>query len=317
MEVYKLIEYLISQKRSIYKDNIDMLMDAEKFLFVKSPAYTDDVLNGAALFTRQLFAFDIFPLPYDMCLFELHNFRDEDVTIDTITWILTWKELVENSRSDWAVYFEAFVCFGGVFIPMGCLGKIHTDKYNEDDSGKNGWFEIVGIDPAVVQGEIIAKDRPDDFVKLLEDSISVWPGVSLERDYAVGNALESGVELSICKTMGIIFQQLLYSLGLLSTDGIIQNKVYPVKKFINSKRMKSGKPPIEFEHKVVEIDPMLLRIPGARLGGTHASPRLHMRRGHVRRLSEERTTFVRPHLVGRMDRGVITHEYKIESGDGG
>lgn len=43
-------------------------------------------------------------------------------------------------------------------------------------------------------------------------------------------------------------------------------------------------------------------------GGTHASPRLHWRRGHIRHLAQ-RTTWVRPTLVGSSDAGIIAHDY--------
>jgi hypothetical protein len=41
-------------------------------------------------------------------------------------------------------------------------------------------------------------------------------------------------------------------------------------------------------------------IDGSEEGGTHASPRLHWRRGHVRRLANGKITNVRPTLVGVM-----------------
>ena len=40
----------------------------------------------------------------------------------------------------------------------------------------------------------------------------------------------------------------------------------------------------------------------------HASPRLHWRRGHIRRLGN-RTTWVRASLVGKSENGVIVHDY--------
>jgi hypothetical protein len=43
--------------------------------------------------------------------------------------------------------------------------------------------------------------------------------------------------------------------------------------------------------------------------GTHASPRLHWRRGHIRRLTEK-TTWVRPTLVGVDSGGVVLHDYR-------
>jgi hypothetical protein len=46
-------------------------------------------------------------------------------------------------------------------------------------------------------------------------------------------------------------------------------------------------------------------------GGTHASPRLHWRRGHIRHLAEK-TTWVRPTLVGADDGGSVIHDYRVK-----
>jgi hypothetical protein len=46
--------------------------------------------------------------------------------------------------------------------------------------------------------------------------------------------------------------------------------------------------------------------------GTHASPRLHWRRGHIRHLSD-RTTWVRPTLVGGDEGGTVLHDYRVKS----
>lgn len=56
---------------------------------------------------------------------------------------------------------------------------------------------------------------------------------------------------------------------------------------------------------------VVLRLPvnGTRdVRGGHASPRLHWRRGHIRRLGD-RTTWVRASLVGKSENGVIVHDY--------
>lgn len=47
-----------------------------------------------------------------------------------------------------------------------------------------------------------------------------------------------------------------------------------------------------------------------KLGGSHASPRLHWRRGHVRRYGTGTQAWVRPHLVGSVEGGVILHDYE-------
>lgn len=45
-------------------------------------------------------------------------------------------------------------------------------------------------------------------------------------------------------------------------------------------------------------------------GGSHASPRFHLRRGHVRRLSVTKTTWVRSCAVGNPELGTIVKDYR-------
>jgi Protein of unknown function (DUF2786) len=54
----------------------------------------------------------------------------------------------------------------------------------------------------------------------------------------------------------------------------------------------------------------MLRAPVA-IGGTHASPRLHWRRGHIRRLPSGECTQVRPCLVGHKSLGQIEKDYVL------
>lgn len=49
------------------------------------------------------------------------------------------------------------------------------------------------------------------------------------------------------------------------------------------------------------------------MGGSHATPRLHVRRGHVRALSSGKLTWVRQCLVGNPDRGVVEKDYHVRA----
>ena len=49
-------------------------------------------------------------------------------------------------------------------------------------------------------------------------------------------------------------------------------------------------------------------------GGTHASPRWHIRRGHWRTLSNGQRVFVRECAVGDQARGGVIKDYRIELG---
>lgn len=56
--------------------------------------------------------------------------------------------------------------------------------------------------------------------------------------------------------------------------------------------------------------------PHAYLGGTHASPRFHVRRGHLRTLSSGAVTFVRQCFVGNPERGRVDKHYALEKETG-
>lgn len=80
----------------------------------------------------------------------------------------------------------------------------------------------------------------------------------------------------------------------------------------NAKRIKKGKKPLfEWETVVVESK---LPTPSISLGGTHASPKPHDRRGHQRRLKSGQVVYVRPHTINRHKiptEGFIHHDYRV------
>jgi hypothetical protein len=62
---------------------------------------------------------------------------------------------------------------------------------------------------------------------------------------------------------------------------------------------------------LVDIDPSRVRAAAQAQGGTHASPRWHIRRGHWRTLPDGRPTFVRECEVGDPARGGIVKDYRV------
>ncbi|HVI92303.1 MAG TPA: hypothetical protein VM659_28695 [Dongiaceae bacterium] len=83
---------------------------------------------------------------------------------------------------------------------------------------------------------------------------------------------------------------------------------------VNERRANDGKKPI-FDYNIVKLQPAdKIR---ADLGGTHASPRPHQRRGHKRMLRAGGETYVSPCLVGVSGRGVIDKHYLVAPSDKG
>jgi len=80
------------------------------------------------------------------------------------------------------------------------------------------------------------------------------------------------------------------------------------KTFTNKRRLAKGKLPI-YEWRTVTIEPVEPRK--SHKGGTHASPRLHDRRGHLRKLKNGKNVWVKPCKVGNASQGTVFHDYRI------
>ncbi len=71
-------------------------------------------------------------------------------------------------------------------------------------------------------------------------------------------------------------------------------------------RAKRGKAPL-FSYWTLQLDGKSER--GADQGGTHASPRVHLRRGHPRQYAPGKWTWVQAHAVGNKASGVVHKDY--------
>ena len=79
--------------------------------------------------------------------------------------------------------------------------------------------------------------------------------------------------------------------------------------FTNRRKMAQGKTP-SYEWTTVYIEPSKPRSEGT--GRTHESPRLHDRRGHLRRLRTGRNVWVRECKVGDAAKGRVWHDYVVK-----
>lgn len=78
---------------------------------------------------------------------------------------------------------------------------------------------------------------------------------------------------------------------------------------LNDRRIKSGKLPL-LETKILTIKPHHSKGTGTATGGTHSSPRQHLRRGHIRRI-ESGNIWVNSCIVGDSKKGIIKKSYKV------
>lgn len=98
---------------------------------------------------------------------------------------------------------------------------------------------------------------------------------------------------------------------ILSCRNVVTETI-PAPIALNNKRKAKGKAPF-FEYKV-----LMLSIPDERStkthesSGTHASPRVHLRRGHIRRLPNK-VIWVNSSVVGNRKSGIIEKDYSVSN----
>jgi len=80
----------------------------------------------------------------------------------------------------------------------------------------------------------------------------------------------------------------------------------------NGKRIRQGKLPLYETRRLVIKTPLARSVGGCAEGGSgHRSPREHLRRGHVRMLSNGRRIWVNSCVVGNRANGVINKSYGV------
>jgi hypothetical protein len=85
------------------------------------------------------------------------------------------------------------------------------------------------------------------------------------------------------------------------------------RKVMSSQRRKYAKAGVTgWTWHQITIDLERARAKSASLGGTHASPRWHIRRGHWRHLSDGRRVFVRECQVGDPALGGVVKDYAVK-----
>ena len=88
-------------------------------------------------------------------------------------------------------------------------------------------------------------------------------------------------------------------------------KVLDASPKLNKARAKKGHLPLyDYHVLVVKTDQHNPRTDNT-LGGNHASPRFHWRRGHIRKLPTGKNTWVRSCAVGQTEMGIIEKDYVV------
>lgn len=95
----------------------------------------------------------------------------------------------------------------------------------------------------------------------------------------------------------------------LSCSNIKTETLLPPEK-LNKRRLERGHSPF-LSYKILTLDVPLSENRKSEGTGTHASPRMHLRRGHIRRLENGKKIWVNSCIVGEPENGIMEKTYKI------
>jgi hypothetical protein len=90
-------------------------------------------------------------------------------------------------------------------------------------------------------------------------------------------------------------------------ENVTQDTLEP-SRVLNKKRSAKFKEPF-FSYRILTIPGTNSEYNGG--VGTHASPRMHLRRGHIRRLITGKVTWVKNTIVGNPERGLVEKSYTV------
>ena len=202
--------------------------------------------------------------------------------------ILQYKTTFQDYISELKLPFDTvvleFCCEDIVFVVMAANGFdnsiVFSYRYRAREN-KIRWYSSKGS------------------IKIKADSFEVSKSLEINEDYGDNdNQVLDRVSVTL----------LSFVAALQCSNVKMVDETAPIK--LNKSRIKKGKQPF-FDYKVLTIDtkgkPEQSKSKGCI---SRTSTRVHLRRGHIRRL-EHKTVWVNPCVVGDKSKGMVTKDYRI------
>jgi hypothetical protein len=187
---------------------------------------------------------------------------------------------------------------------------------------ETSWFEV--IDKTVDSHEIcqigaLVREDKKDFVRTQQfcffikfDEEKIWQFIGMARikggDKIIETQLMTGTIDGFCRPM-VNFVYIACDAMNKSNAELIESPPSKTKKIMASRKSKKL-----FSTWTVIINTSRYKKSEAK-GGTHASPRMHTRRGHKREYSPGKYTWVNPCVVKGSTDGMIFKDYRVKIGD--
>lgn len=197
----------------------------------------------------------------------------------------------------------------------------YTDCYFELPHKNDSSFGINIHEEKVLDGYIysssiaIIKNKQIDIAPLTMRHISNYEYIDGVRKMVASydfydDDLTDNEQVEIAETYGSLVGVVLRMMAVIACSNVelIDNVKYSYKK--KHGKVRKGLP--LYTYKTLHIKPSATQTKNISDSiGTHASPRLHLRRGHIRELQSGETTWVQSCMVGTKDNGIVEKEYSI------
>lgn len=179
---------------------------------------------------------------------------------------------------------------GNNIICISCCDRLCVDSINH-----YGDWELSPI--------LMTIDSTKDWFNMKGISVMEWIPRKMENK----DTEQKSNEYEFIQSQAYHFFEFIEALSCTNVEQTIHQQA----SLNNAQRIKSHKLPI-YETKVLTIKASEKSASNGKIGytGTHASPRQHLRRGHIRRL-ENGNIWVNSCVVGDKEKGVIKKSYNV------
>lgn len=274
--------------------------------------------------------FDLLKLPYRVTIFEAPWVKEGDDGRGTVGEFqqepatkriaLCWElsddfELIPGLNQFFGANFEQ----GGVFlvsiyyaadrkrwsVPCGGMFVPYENIYEAGEVAERPQATQLAIAAMAAAGKI--KGDPDHVRQFAAEP---WPLLPEPFDLAAAKlGSVSKVKAMVQVDSHDELQMLIQACAVINCANVDTATIEPAEA-LNKKRLASGKQPF-FSYKVLQLTGEGMAGAASAAGGTHASPRMHLRRGHLRRL-ERKTIWVRPTMVSAStEAGFVMKDYAV------
>lgn len=275
------------EESKLYLDIKNFIKASVHFAVPDGGLFLDDKLKGIKN--------DVWRLPYDLITIEY--FVKEEVGNDWLNPNINKRLIIAAQQNDRVVVMAMFY-------------DKSNDAWMASTAGAEipkRWWDETDVDLKLSNLDEIRKGVKIDDIRFAIKPVVLQPNMFQKVAQQIGKTKamqlithdihsECRVVLELCEA--------------LSCKNVYTESLEVIDERVNEKRIKAGKVPF-YETKILIVDSKPKEIDTTWKGGTHASPKQHLRRGHIRRYSWG-NIWINNTIVGKSSNGKIDKSYTVK-----